>query len=158
MGQGALSKPAVQWWLSLNSSTSASGRETELWVGCCLSTLYLALHGGRQDFWCWRVLANSVTVQAGSEREIFLFDGPGGAMGIDFFVGAGTYFSRVSAKKIFFGDFWCFCVCFGFFFLKVLLCFCAFSSFFSRVGAKKMVFFGGAVSKTGNSRSGRVCD
>ena len=25
MGQGALSKPAVQWWLSLNSSTGDAG-------------------------------------------------------------------------------------------------------------------------------------
>ena len=41
---------------------SASGRETELWVGCCLSTLYRALHDGRPVFWCWRVHANSAKV------------------------------------------------------------------------------------------------
>ena len=29
MGQGALSKPAVQWWLSLNSSTIFN--KTDLW-------------------------------------------------------------------------------------------------------------------------------
>ena len=34
------------------SAPSASGRETELWVGCCLSTLYRALHDGRPVFWC----------------------------------------------------------------------------------------------------------
>ena len=43
MGQGALSKPSVQWWLSLNSS--------KLWVGC-LSTLHRAIHYGRRVFWC----------------------------------------------------------------------------------------------------------
>ena len=35
MGQGALSKPVVQWWLSLNSSTSlrASASGVQCFVG-----------------------------------------------------------------------------------------------------------------------------
>ena len=39
-----------------------------------------------------------VYVRVWSEREFSLFDGPGGAMGIGFFLGVGTYFSRVSAN------------------------------------------------------------
>ena len=35
MGQGALSKPAVQWWLSLNSSTPT---QSELAGSSCLSS------------------------------------------------------------------------------------------------------------------------
>ena len=89
----------------------------------------------------------------GPEREFSLFDGPGGAMGIDFFVDVGTYFSRVSAKK----NCWVFFGCFLGVFVVFGGCFCAFGCFLFLFRALARIFFffffGGAVSKTGNSRS-----
>ena len=95
-----------------------------------LPTLYRALHD--------------------AERGFPLFDGPGGAMGIGFFVVALGLFSRVSAKKnfgvflvfflVFFGGVF---VLLGFFFVFRALARKNFGFFFLR----------GAVSKTGNSRS-----
>ena len=69
-----------------------------------------------------------------TERGFFLFDGPGGAMGIGFFFGVGTYFSRVSENKKILVFFWCFLVFFGVFvFLGgVFVLFGVFILFFAR--------------------------
>ena len=50
MGQGALSKPVIQWWLSLNSSTTvhtASGARkgcAPLGAWCLLSAVHRIFH------------------------------------------------------------------------------------------------------------------
>ena len=101
----------------------------------------------------WEVLISLFLEGLFQSGIFFLFDGPGGAMGIGFFFGVGTYFPRVSAKTklvfffVFFGvfvvwggrfcAFWCFCFVFR-----------ALARIFF------WLFSRGAVSKTGNSRSG----
>ena len=90
-----------------------------------------------------------------AEREFFLFDAPGGAMGIGFFWGRwGLFFAR-QREKIFWGVFWVF---FGVF-VVFGGCFCAFLVFFFVFRAAREFFFWlfspavtffsrGAVSKT----------
>ena len=61
------------------------------------------------------------------------------------------FFSRVSAEKnclVFFGVFWC-----SLLFLGDVFVFFGVFFRFSRISAKKNVFFGAGMSKTGNSRS-----
>ena len=93
----------------------------------------------------WARKTNQKKPKAQTEREIFLFDGPGGAMGIGFFCWRwDLFFARQRGKNpgdflVFWGVF--FCVFWWFFFLEeVFLCFWA-SFFFSRVSAKLDGFF-----------------
>ena len=77
--------PLLPVWVVHSPKTTTSRRPPE--VGCDIKRLWLPV-----GFRPGGLLPHQ------PEREFLLFDGPGGAMGIDFFFGVGTYFSRVSAE------------------------------------------------------------